>query len=61
MTLIIRQLVIRGEVIEDSDRLGREGGIDYEQVRQLIEAARREIEKDYQEKISEMIENSSAR
>lgn len=61
MTLIIRQLVIRGEVVEDSARAGREESLNYEMVRQLIEAAKREIEKECQEKISEMIENTSAR
>lgn len=61
MTLIIRQLVIRGEVVEDSARSGREESLNYDMVKQLIEAAKREIEKECQEKISEMIENTSAR
>lgn len=61
MTLIIRQLVIRGEVVEDSAKSNREDNLNYEVVKQLIEAVRKEIEKECREKITEMIENSSAR
>lgn len=61
MTLIIKQLVIRGEVTEDSGRTGREDSLNYDKVKELIDAAKKEIEKDCREKISEMIENSSAR
>lgn len=61
MTLIIKQLVIRGEVLEDSSNSNREETLSYDKVKELIAAAKREIEKDCREKISEMIENSSAR
>lgn len=61
MTLIIKQLVIRGEVVEDSPKFGREENLNYDQVKQLIDAAKKDLEKEFQDKISEMIENTSAR
>ncbi|HSF52594.1 MAG TPA: DUF5908 family protein [Algoriphagus sp.] len=61
MTLIIKQLVIRGEVMEDSVKYNREENLSFEKVKQLIENAKKEIEKECQERISEMIENSAAR
>lgn len=61
MTLIIRQLVIRGEVISDSGKYGRETNMSYEKVKELIQAAKKEIELEYQEKIAEMLENSAVR
>ncbi|WP_026965905.1 DUF5908 family protein [Algoriphagus terrigena] len=61
MTLIIKQLVIRGEVVEDSAKSDREESLNYELVKQLIETAKKEIEKGCQEMISEMVENNAAR
>lgn len=61
MTLIIKQLVIRGEVVEDSPKFSREENLNYDQVKQLIDAAKKDLEKEFQDKISEMIENTSAR
>lgn len=61
MTLIIKQLVIRGEVVEDSAKSDREESLNYELVKQLIETAKKEIEKECQEMISEMVENNAAR
>ncbi|GAB3218619.1 hypothetical protein J0A67_03130 [Algoriphagus aestuariicola] len=61
MTLLIKQLIIRGEVVEDSERSNRGEKMDYEAIRQLVESAKREIVKECQERISEMIENSVAR
>ena len=61
MALTIKQLVIRGEVIEEPARLGRGQELTYEQVKQLIEAAKKDIEREYLDKISEMIENTAAR
>lgn len=61
MTLIIKQLIIRGEVVEDKGASSRGDAIDLDKVRQLIEAAKRDIEQECKERISELIENSSAR
>lgn len=61
MTLIIKQLVIRGEVIEDSSRFGTDNQASMDKVRELIEAAKKEIEREYQEKISQLVEQSSSR
>lgn len=61
MTLIIKQLIIRGEVVEDLDRSNRDSNLDYQSVARLIEIAKREIEKECQDRISEMIENIAAR
>jgi len=61
MTLIIKQLVIRGEVVEDSAKSDPEKSLNYELVKQLIEVAKKEIEKECQEMISEMVENNAAR
>lgn len=61
MTLIIRQLVIRGEVVEDSAKSNRDENLNYDTVKQLIEIAKKEIEKECQEMISEVMDNNSAR
>jgi len=61
MTLIIRQLVIRGEVVEDSARYSRGTDLNLEKVTALLEATKREIEQEYQERMVEMLENTAAR
>ncbi|WP_297338271.1 DUF5908 family protein [Algoriphagus sp.] len=61
MTLIIRQLVIRGEVVEDTARYGGEQPLNLEQVKELIDAAKKEMEREYQEKISQMLDYSVSR
>lgn len=61
MTLIIKQLVIRGEVLPDSGKYAQDTGLSYEKVKELINKAKKEIEQEYQEKISEMIENTTVR
>jgi polyhydroxyalkanoate synthesis regulator phasin len=61
MTLIIKQVVIRGEVLSDSGKYVQDSGLSYEKVKELISKAKKEIEQEYQEKISEMIENTSVR
>lgn len=61
MTLIIKQLVIRGEVVEDTGRPDRSENPDFERIKQLIEAAKKDIENECRERISELIENNSAR
>lgn len=61
MTLIIKQVVIRGEVMEDSSKFQREEGISPETVKRMIEQAKREIERQCEEKISAMIDHSLTR
>lgn len=61
MTLIIRQLVIRGEVVEDTANYGREQQLSMEKVKELIDTAKKEIEREYQEKISQMMDYSVSR
>ncbi|PRY90716.1 DUF5908 family protein [Mongoliibacter ruber] len=61
MTLIIKQLVIRGEVIEDNSHYSKEEHPNQEALIQLIEETKREIEKEYQEKMLELIEKTSTR
>lgn len=61
MTLIIRQLVIRGEVVEDSAKYRRENELNLEKVAELVENAKKDIEREYQERMMEMLENTAAR
>ncbi|WPR77342.1 DUF5908 family protein [Algoriphagus sp. NG3] len=61
MTLIIRQLVIRGEVLEDSAKYRRENDLNLEKVAELVENAKKDIEREYQERMMEMLENTAAR
>ncbi|TVP46484.1 MAG: hypothetical protein EA341_13695 [Mongoliibacter sp.] len=61
MTLIIKQLVIRGEVIEDNANYSKEEHPNQEAIIQLIEDTKRKIENEYHEKMLELIEKSSTR
>lgn len=61
MTLIIKQLVIRGEVIEDNANYSKEEHPNQEAIIQLVEDTKRKIENEYQEKMLELIEKSSTR
>lgn len=61
MTLIIRQLVIRGEVIPDSSQFERKKEVSLEQIRDLIDQAKKDMERELEEKFSQVIEYSTTR
>lgn len=61
MTLIIKQLVIRGEVIDDSTSFKKEEELNYEKMKHLLEDMKREIESQCMEKISSVIGNTLIR
>ncbi|TDK50621.1 hypothetical protein [Algoriphagus formosus] len=61
MTLIIRQLVIRGEVIPDSGQFDRKKEVSLEEIRDLINQAKREMERELEEKFSQVIDYSATR
>lgn len=61
MALIIKQLVIRGEVIDDSTSFKKEEELNYEKMKHLLENMKREIESQCMEKISSAIGNTLIR
>ena len=60
MILIIKQLVIKGEVVAD---LGQEEDkeLNLNLIREMIEEAKKEIERDCEDRIVELMENHSIR
>jgi hypothetical protein len=61
MTLIIRQLVIRGEVVSDSNSFERKRELSLEEVRELINQAKRDVEREMEEKFSQVMDYSATR
>ncbi|WP_026948143.1 hypothetical protein [Algoriphagus marincola] len=61
MTLIIRQLVIRGEVVSDSNSYERKRELSLEEVRELINQAKRDVEREMEEKFSQVMDYSATR
>lgn len=61
MTLVIKQLVIKGEVIEDTSFFSREHQLSMEKVKEMIEQAKKEMEREYQEKLFQFLEHAATR
>ncbi len=61
MTLVIKQLVIKGEVIEDTSFFSREHQLSMEKVKEMIEQAKKEMKREYQEKLFQFLEHAATR